>query len=266
MSTRNTAPLGAPCWVDLPSSDPERTRAFYGGLFGWTFEASDAGDGDYINCLLDGSRVAGVVRKGPGSEAPERWITYFASADAQATADLADESGGQAALAPMEIGSMGTVAMLVDPGGATAGVWQAGQHTGFGRLDEPGTPVWLELTTRNYRASVLFYETVFDWTTKVESDTEEFQYTTAEFDGIPLAGIMDGTIDLAEDSPARWEVYFGTENVDRTVALAESLGGRIVDEAEDSPYGRFATLADPAGAEFKVMTPSEWQASSPSAS
>jgi len=266
MSTRETAPLGAPCWIDLPSSDTERTRAFYGELFGWTFEAGDGDDADYFNCLLDGSRVAGIALKGPDSQESERWITYFASADAQATADLADESGGQAARGPMEIGTVGTVAVLVDPGGATAGVWQAGQHPGFTRLDEPGAPVWFELTTRNYRASVLFYETVFGWTTKVESDTEEFQYTTADFDGVPLAGIMDGTIDLAEDVPARWDVYFGTENVDRTIALAESLGGRVVDGAEDSPYGRLATLADPAGAEFKVMTPSEWQLSAPSAS
>lgn len=266
MSTRDTAPLGAPCWIDLPSSDTERARAFYGGLFGWTFEVSDGGDGDYVNCFLDGSPVAGVMQRSRESETPENWITYFATADAQATADLADDSGGQSAVAPIEVGSMGTAAMLVDPGGATAGVWQPGQHAGFTILDVPGAPVWHELITRNYRASVLFYETVFGWTTKVESDTDEFQYTTAEFDGTPLAGIMDGTIDLAEDTPARWDVYFGTEDVDTTVALAESLGGRVVDDPEDSPYGRFATLADPSGAQFKVMTPSEWQGASPSAS
>jgi predicted enzyme related to lactoylglutathione lyase len=250
----------------LPSADTGQAQAFYGGLFGWTFEVSDGGDGDYINCMVDGSAVAGIMQKGPDSETPENWVTYFASSDAQATADLADESGGQSAVAPMEIGPMGTVSMLVDPGGATVGVWQAGQHTGFTRLDEPGTPVWHELITRNYRASVLFYETVFGWTTKVESDTEEFQYTTADFDGTPLAGIMDGTTDLTDDTPASWDVYFGTEDVDRTVALAESLGGRVVDDPVDSPYGRYATLADPSGAEFKVMTPSEWQSSSPSAS
>ncbi|MHA6667969.1 VOC family protein [Homoserinimonas sp. A447] len=266
MSTRDTAPLGAPCWIDLPSSDTEQARTFYGGLFGWTFEVSDGGDGDYINCLRGGSRVAGIMQKGPESETAESWITYFASADAQVTADLADDSGGQSTVAPMEVGSMGTVAMLEDPGGAAVGVWQPGQHTGFTRLDEPGTPVWHELITPNYRASVLFYETVFGWMTKVESDTDDFQYTTADFDGTSLAGIMDGTVDLAEDAPARWDVYFGTENVDSTVALAESLGARVVDAAEDSPYGRFATLADPSGAEFKVMTPSEWQSPSPGAS
>ena len=266
MPTRETAPLGAPCWNDLPSSDTGQVRAFYGGLFGWTFEVSDGGAGDYINCLVNGSPVAGIIQKAPDSEASESWITYFASADAQVTADLADESGGQSAVPPMEVGSMGTVAMLVDPGGATAGVWQAGQHNGFTLLGEPGTPVWHELITRNYSASVLFYETVFGWTTTVESDTAEFQYTTADFNGTPLAGIMDGTIDLSEGTSARWDVYFGTEDVDSTVALAESLGGRVIDPPEDSPYGRLAMLADPTGARFRIMTPSEWQHPSPEAS
>ncbi|MDQ6614274.1 MAG: VOC family protein, partial [Actinomycetota bacterium] len=38
MPTRDTAPIGAPCWVDLMTSDTERSRAFYCELFGWTAE------------------------------------------------------------------------------------------------------------------------------------------------------------------------------------------------------------------------------------
>ncbi|MGH3888170.1 MAG: hypothetical protein ACRDSZ_16670 [Pseudonocardiaceae bacterium] len=36
MPTRDTAPIGAPCWVDLLTSDTGRSRAFYCQLFGWT--------------------------------------------------------------------------------------------------------------------------------------------------------------------------------------------------------------------------------------
>jgi len=36
MPTRETAPIGAPCWVDLMTSDIERSLAFYCQLFGWT--------------------------------------------------------------------------------------------------------------------------------------------------------------------------------------------------------------------------------------
>lgn len=256
MPTRDSAPLGAPCWIDLATSDTERARDFYAALFGWTYHVGDEQYGGYINCFKGTAQVAGIMQNTADSGFPDGWTTYFASEDAQATADLADDSGGQTIMAPMDVPQMGTMAMLVDPGGAPVGVWQSTQHTGFQLFGEPGTPVWHELQTRNYRASVLFYETVFGWTTSVEGDTDQFRYTTAEFDGVPLAGIQDAT-DWPEDSPASWLVYFGVDDVDATLTLAESLGGMVIDGAEDSPYGRLATVSDPSGARFSVMTPAE---------
>ena len=38
MLARNGYPAGVPCWVDLVQPDLDATMAFYGGLFGWTFE------------------------------------------------------------------------------------------------------------------------------------------------------------------------------------------------------------------------------------
>ena len=35
MTNRAGAPLGAPCWVDLWTSDVARARRFYAELFGW---------------------------------------------------------------------------------------------------------------------------------------------------------------------------------------------------------------------------------------
>jgi predicted enzyme related to lactoylglutathione lyase len=39
MPTRDSAPIGSPCWVDLSTSDTESSRAFYCGLFGWEAQA-----------------------------------------------------------------------------------------------------------------------------------------------------------------------------------------------------------------------------------
>ena len=46
---RNGAPLGAPCWIDLTSSEVERAQDFYGAVFGWTFESAGPEYGGYIN-------------------------------------------------------------------------------------------------------------------------------------------------------------------------------------------------------------------------
>ena len=35
MTTRDSAPLGAPCWTDLWTSDIEGSRSFYASLLGW---------------------------------------------------------------------------------------------------------------------------------------------------------------------------------------------------------------------------------------
>jgi uncharacterized protein len=37
---RDDAPLGAPCWIDLTTSDVDRAQDFYGMVFGWTFESA----------------------------------------------------------------------------------------------------------------------------------------------------------------------------------------------------------------------------------
>jgi hypothetical protein len=39
------------------------------------------------------------------------------------------------------------------------------------------------------------------------------------------------------------------------VKRAGELGGKIIRGAEDTPYGRLATVDDPSGARFKLMAP-----------
>ena len=58
MPRRDDAPIGAPCWVDLYTSDPERTQAFYNELFGWTCETAGPEYGGYFNFSKDGVQVA----------------------------------------------------------------------------------------------------------------------------------------------------------------------------------------------------------------
>ena len=47
MPHREQAPAGAPCWIELFTSDHERSRAFYGELFGWTSEEPQEQFGGY---------------------------------------------------------------------------------------------------------------------------------------------------------------------------------------------------------------------------
>ncbi|MGI8663959.1 MAG: VOC family protein [Acidimicrobiales bacterium] len=116
-----------------------------------------------------------------------------------------------------------------------------------------GAPCWVELLTRDYDAALEFYRTVFHWETHVASDTPEFRYSTFGEGEAQLAGVMDASGFLPEGVPAHWSVYFDVENTDKALARIVELGGSIVVAAENSPYGRLATAADPSGALFKLV-------------
>ena len=65
--------------------------------------------------------------------------------------------------------------------------------------------------------------------------------------------MVDGTTSSgAAGMPSTWFVYFGTDDADKTLARATEQGGSVVQAAEDTPYGRLATAADPTGAVFKL--------------
>ena len=178
MPKRDSAPIGAPCWIDLFTSDPDKSRAFYGELFGWTSEEAGEDYGGYINFAKDGLPVAGCMRNDGESGTPDAWSVYLATEDAKATVDAAVANGGQVIVPAMEVMELGSMAVVTDVGGAAIGIWQPGLHKGFGLLAETGAPSWFELHTRDYKPTVQFYQDVFSWDTQVASDTDDFRYTT----------------------------------------------------------------------------------------
>jgi predicted enzyme related to lactoylglutathione lyase len=157
----------------------------------------------------------------------------------------------------MAVADLGTMGMVADAGGAAIGLWQPGLHKGFGVFGEAGTPAWFELLTRDYPASVAFYRDVFGWDTQTVGDTPEFRYTVMQHGPDQLAGIMDASAFLPEGEPARWSVYFGTDDTDASLAEVTRLGGSVIRPAEDTPYGRLAEAADPTGVHFKLVAPNE---------
>jgi predicted enzyme related to lactoylglutathione lyase len=234
------------------TSDTEASREFYGAIFGWTAEEPDESHGGYFSFRKDGVRVAGCMASEPGAPVTDVWSVYLASEDAEKTLAAAESEGGLIHVAAMPIDDIGTMAFLADPGGAGVGVWQPGTHQGFGIVEEPGSPSWFELHTRDYDAVLAFYRNVFGWDTHVESDSDDFRYTTLQYGGLPLAGVMDAAGFLPPDAPSCWSVYWAVDSVDATVDHAVALGSTVVHAPEDTPYGRLAAVLDPHGATFKL--------------
>lgn len=254
MTTRDTPfAAGTPCWVDLLSSDPDRAKSFYGELLGWTAEDTGEEFGGYVNFSSDGHRVAGMVRNTPEMGSPDVWTTYVSTDDIQATVDRATEAGGTVMSPSMPVGDLGSMAVIVDPVGAVFGLWQPGQHTGFGKYNEPGSVSWDEHHSKDFATSIDFYQRVFGWGMDTSAgDTDDFRYYQGQVDGETVAGLMDAKAHLPEEVPSHWAVYFEVADVDSAVATAESGGATLVQAAMDTPYGRMADLRDPTGAMFKL--------------
>src|SRR3954451_20324035 len=252
MPARDSALIGAPCWVDLMTSDPEASRDFYGEIFGWTAEEPDDELGGYFKFRKNDIRIAGGMASQPGAPVTDVWSVYLASDDAQKTLDTAEAEGGEVHVAPMQVKDLGTMAFVADPGGAGIGVWQPGTHQGFGLVDEPGTPSWFEVHTRDYDTVVAFYRDVFGWETRVESDKEDFRYTTLQPGDRPLAGVMDATKFLGPDDPSCWSVYWAVADADTAAQRIVESGGSLLHPPHNSPYGRLVAAADPTGATFKL--------------
>lgn len=248
-------PTGAPCWIDLMTSDPAKAMDFYGKLLGWTFEIGDEElYGGYIMAFKDGKSVAGLMKSNPDDAGyPDMWSTYLRVDDITATVAAAEAAGAVVYMPPMDVPEQGKMAMLGDPAGAAVGVWEFGGHTGFQAHNEMGASVWHEIMSKNYAASVKFYQDVFGWNTSVMSDTDDFRYSVLVDGDNQLAGVMDASGFLPEQVPSFWQVYFEVENTDAAVEAAVAMGAVVTMPAEDTPFGRLASLNDPTGAAFRLM-------------
>ena len=254
MPERTSYAQGTPSWVDLPTTDQAAAKAFYAGLFGWTYDDQPMPDGPvYSMAMLGGHAVAAIAPQPPemaAAGAPPMWNTYLAVDSVDDAVAKVEAAGGKVAMAPFDVMDAGRMAFVMDPSGAPVALWQANQHVGAGLVNEPGTVGWNELITTDPDAAA-FYRTVVGLTTS-KMDMGGGEYTLFEANGQMVGGTtppqMPGT-------PNHWHVYFVVADADTTVAKATELGGSVLVPAFDTPIGRMAVIADPQGAVFSIFQP-----------
>jgi predicted enzyme related to lactoylglutathione lyase len=245
---------GTPCWVDVTTTDLDRTTSFYSDLFGWETEAMQEEAGGYTMFTKDGKRVAAASPPPPGSEAmPSHWTTYIASDDADATAARITESGGTVLMEPFDVFDSGRMAIAQDPGGAVFGIWQAREHHGAELANEPGSLSWNENQTRDPERAAKFYSDVFGYEIEEAQMGEGPPYRVLKVDGRGVAGMMAMTPQMA-DVPPNWSTTFAVEDTDAAAKRAEELGASVIVPPFDIPnVGRYAVVQDPVGVVFGIM-------------
>ncbi|MFH9553431.1 VOC family protein [Streptomyces sp. NBC_00377] len=245
--------LGIPCWADAMFSDVEGAKTFYAEVLGWTFGESSSEYGNYTQAYANGKAVAAVVPPMPGQEGQSQWCLYFASPDAAATAAKIRENGGEVLMEPMQVGEFGTMCLAREPSGAVFGVWQAGVHEGFeAPPEQPGAYCWAEVFTREPEKTDAFFPAVFPYKAKqLQDDAVDFR--VFEVDGEMVLGRMRMTEEFPPEVPSYINVYFTVDNCDEAVARATKLGGVLRFGPMDTPFGRFAAISDPQGANLSLI-------------
>ncbi|HET9314669.1 MAG TPA: VOC family protein, partial [Vicinamibacteria bacterium] len=106
---------GAPCWVELATTDDEAARAFYQAVIGWKPDVKSAGPMPYTEWLAsDGSVTAGMMKMTGERQkgVPPHWLTYFAVEDVDASAARVAKSCGTVMVPPMDIPEVGRFSVI----------------------------------------------------------------------------------------------------------------------------------------------------------
>ncbi len=261
MTTMTSYAHGVPSWIDLATPDPAAAKEFYGALFGWHYDdqPTDTDGVDYTMAELHGQAAAGIMQLSPemaASGMPPVWTTYVTVDDIDAAVGNVQPAGGTVMQPPMTVMSAGRMAVVADPAGAVICMWEAIEHIGAGIVNEHGAFTWSELVTPDPAAVAPFYNAVFGWTSEtIPMPTGD--YTVFNVPGASTDGIAGAMAPPVEGMPSFWTVYFNVDDATAMTAKASELGGHVLSDPMEVPgVGTFATIADPHGAAFALMTPS----------
>jgi predicted enzyme related to lactoylglutathione lyase len=249
---------GSFCWIELATTNQDAAKKFYSNLFGWTFIDNPMGPGEvYTMFQLNGLDTGAAFKIGndmPGL--PPNWALYVAVEDADTTASQAASLGGTLLKEPFDVFTVGRMAVIQDPTGATFCIWQANEHKGIGIAAEENAFCWADLITKDAGKAKPFYEQLFGWKLiGAKNDPSGYLHIQNGDDhsdmigGIPPQGPQHG-------APSHWLLYFQTSDCDGTTQKAEQHGARIYAPPMSIPgAGRFSVLADPQGAVFALFEP-----------
>jgi predicted enzyme related to lactoylglutathione lyase len=249
---------GLPGWTDLFAPDAQASAGFYTTLFGW--DIIDSGlpaPGAYYMFQHQGRSVAGVGEVPAGTRVPLGWTTCILVDDVDAIEARASGLGAEVMLPSADVMAEGRVLVVNDPTGAAVGFWQGRDHTGADAFCEPGLICWNELATSDAAAAARFYTALLPWEAQIENMAAGRSYTTLSMGGESIGGCFTMGGQWPPGTRPHWITYFAVADTGETMAVAKDLGGSVRGEAYHTPFGRVATIADPDGARFGVITLSQ---------
>jgi len=244
------------CWAELGTTNQKAAEAFYGALFGWSFENADS---TYATVKVNGLE-AGALYQLPEEQQKQgvkpHWMLYLSVQDADESSRKATELGGSALMGPLDVMDYGRMALIRDPQGAVFGLWQPKQHIGTRIANVPGTMSWPELVTTDTASAKKFYMGLLKWGEKTSMGgpaDAPLEYTEWQLGGRSIGGMIKIAKEWG-DVPPHWMPYFLVSDCKATAAKSFELGARVrVPPTPIPDVGEFAIIQDLQGAVFSII-------------
>ncbi len=248
-------------WFDLLTTDTPAVEKFYGGLFGWTFEAQKTRENPYKIARLGGTPVAGIVdvsaRK---AEVPtSTWLSYVSVADVDKAAAGFGSRKGKVLREPAEVGTYGRAAVVLDPQGALLGLVRLakGDPPDGGQVPE-GTFLWMEYLADDAPGALAFYKDALGFSADRVDSATAVEYFALVSDGHPRAGLYASPW---KEVKSNWLPYVRVADAAAAAKKVESLGGRVLLAPKpEIRKGTVAIVADPSGAAVALQ---QWPIAEP---
>ena len=236
-------------WQDLVTGNPAGARAFYGGLFGWTFEAGEGVDPGYIVIRQGELPIGGIIlaRDAVGTSGTAQWLSYVVVPDVDRAVSATTAAGGRVYRGPLNARKDLRVAAVADPQGAAIGFASRGPYV----ASERGVPadlnrwLWVDYVARDVTPALDFYGKVVGFGNRISDPLPKRTYYLLTTD-LPRAGLFASPW---QRETSAWLPYVRVADPAAMAKRAVELGGSVLlAPRDDIRAGSLAIVIDPGGA------------------
>lgn len=238
---------------ELATSDVAKSKAFYGPVFGWTFEDIPGKPRDYTVVRKDGEFIGGMFEflRDEGEDRSGEWIPMFSIPDIDSAAEGMTTAGASIISGPRDLPDRGRLLLATDPHGAVIMLLES--NRGDPPDSKPGMNSWAwnELWTNNPDGALSFYDGLFNFDSEERDSTISEQYFLLSKDGATRGGIMK----LPDDNVRpHWVPFIRVANIAETIDQATALGARVIGKPQKTAHGDLAALLlDPTRAPLVIL-------------
>lgn len=244
-------------WHELLTNDTDAAIDFYTHVIGWKTQPYDFEGAEgpaYTMWLAGESPVGGVMQIDPktmGDVRPQ-WTGYVRTPDVDATLKKAKKLGGSVVAEPIDVPTVGRMAGLADPQGASIWILTPSSTEPMPEPPRVRSFTWNELATTDSAAAFDFYRQLFDWEIQDEMDMGDgLMYRMFGQGDKMYGGIYNKPPDMP--APPHWLYYVNIDGLETAIERVKERGGQIVNGPMEVPGGdRIVQCLDPEGVAFAL--------------